>query len=162
MTTTTAPANAYLRTKVMTASPAELRLLLLDGAIRAVIQGRDGIAGRDFEAAYEGISRAQQIILELMNGLRPANAPELCERMASLYTYMYTRLVSASSDRNPALADEVRGLLEYERETWAMVMAKMADENTAAAGAAASVLAGAAPGAPTGDAARGSRISIRG
>ena len=39
--------NAYLRTKVMTASPAELRLMLLDGAIKFANQAREGLQAKD-------------------------------------------------------------------------------------------------------------------
>ncbi|MHC4100335.1 MAG: flagellar export chaperone FliS, partial [Planctomycetota bacterium] len=96
----TAEANtkAYLRTKVMTASPAELRMMLFDGALRFAEKGRAGLAERDFEAAYEGISRCQQILLELINGLQPEQDPALCERLSGLYTFMYTRLIDASQE----------------------------------------------------------------
>ena len=47
-------AQAYLRTKVMSASPAELRLMLVDGAIRFAEQCRAGLENRDFEQAFEG------------------------------------------------------------------------------------------------------------
>ena len=51
--------NAYLRTKVLTASPADLRLMLLDGALKFAEQGKVGLENQDHEAAFEGISRCQ-------------------------------------------------------------------------------------------------------
>src|SRR5262245_55229600 len=99
------PAASYLRTRVMTAEPGELRLMLLDGAIRFAGQGREGLERRDFEMAYNGISRTQQILIELINALRPEQAPELCQRLQGLYTFMYTRLMEASRARSPAIAD---------------------------------------------------------
>ena len=44
--------NEYLKTKVLTASPAELRLLLLDGSIRFAEQARMGLVNKDFEQSY--------------------------------------------------------------------------------------------------------------
>jgi flagellar secretion chaperone FliS len=124
--------NAYLRTKVMTASPAELRLMLLDGAIRFAEQAKTGLAAKDFEACYVGTTRCQAILMELINGLRPEHDPQLCERLSALYTYMYTQMVKASSERKVELIDEVIKLLSYERETWTLLLDQLAQENRAA------------------------------
>ena len=124
----TAEANtkAYLRTKIMTAGPAELRMMLFDGALRFARKGRAGLAEQDFEAAYEGISRCQQILMELINGLRPQQDPALCERLSDLYTFLYTRLIDASRERSAEIVEEVIKLLEYERQTWSMLLEKLA------------------------------------
>ena len=129
--TTTQP-NAYLRTKVMTASPAELRLILLDGALKFAEQGKVGLENQDHEAAFDGLSRCQAILMELINALRPEVEPEMCERLASLYTFLYNRLVTASSERDPAVVEEVLGLLRFEHKTWSMLLKKLAEENAAA------------------------------
>lgn len=124
--------NAYLRTKILTASPAELRLMLLDGAIRFAEQARAGLANKQYEACYEGVTRCQSILMELINGLRPEHDPELCKRMSGLYTFMYTELMKASSQRDPATVNQVIQLLQYERETWSMLLEQLAQENIAA------------------------------
>jgi len=123
-----ANSRAYLRTKVMTAGPAELRLMLFDGALKFAEQGRRGLADKDYEAAYEGVSRCQQIILELINGLRPDQDPALCDRLTGLYTFLYRRLIDASRERSAKIVEEVIKLLEYERQTWVMLMEKVAEE----------------------------------
>ena len=137
--TAEAHTKAYLRTKVMTAGPAELRMMLFDGALRFARKGRAGLAEQDFEAAYEGISRCQQILMELINGLRPEQDPALCERLSGLYTFLYTRLIDASRQRSVGIVEEVIKLLEYERQTWTMLIEKLAQERT-----------GGAPGTPDG------------
>lgn len=126
---TNSGSQAYLRTKVLTASPAELRLMLLDGAIRFCEQARRGYETRDFEMSYEGTTKAQAILMELLNALRPQQAPQLCERLNALYTYLYTQLVAASTTRDVATVDEVLKLLRYERETWSMCIDEMVREN---------------------------------
>jgi flagellar protein FliS len=128
--------NAYLRTKILTAPPEELRLMLLDGAIRFLEHGRDGLERKDFEAVYNGISRCQAIIMELMNALQPEHDRELCAKLSGLYTFMYMRLITASSERSVEAADEVLGLLRYERETWTMLLDQVAKEKIATAAAA--------------------------
>ncbi|MEC9374482.1 MAG: flagellar export chaperone FliS [Planctomycetota bacterium] len=121
-------ANAYLRTKVMTASPAELRLMLIEGAIKFCRQGRDGLAARDYEACYNGLSQAKAIILELINGLRPEIDAELCSKLSALYTFMYRRLLDATLEKSPEIVDEVVKLLDYERETWVLLIERLAEE----------------------------------
>jgi flagellar protein FliS len=121
-------ANAYLRTKVMTASPAELRLMLLDGAIRFAGQARDGLASKDFEGAYNGFTQCRAIIMELINGIRPEHEPELSERVRSLYMFLYKELFEASFDKDVPRVEKVIELLEFERETWVMLMDKLAHE----------------------------------
>ncbi|TVQ29814.1 MAG: flagellar export chaperone FliS [Phycisphaeraceae bacterium] len=127
-------ANAYLRTKVMTASPAELRLLLIEGAIKFSRQGRDGLAEKDYEACYNGLSQAKSILLELMSSLRPEIDPELCSQLSSLYTFMYRRLLDAMMEKKPEIVDEVVSLLEYDRETWVLLMQKLAREQASTPG----------------------------
>ena len=119
-------AQTYLRTKVMTASPAELRLMLIDGAIRFAEQCRAGLADRDFEQAYEGSRQCRAILTELLSGLKPEHDPVLAQRLNSLYTFMISKLMEGMSERSPACIAEVVQLLKFERETWEMVLAQMA------------------------------------
>lgn len=124
--------NPYFRTKVLTATPEELRLLLLEGALHFVAIGREGLASKDFERVYEGFSQSKAILMELMNALRPELAPELCSRLSGLYTYIYKLLMEASFERSDDKAAEAQKLLEYERETWVLLMQKLAAERTSA------------------------------
>ncbi len=129
------PVNPYLRTKVMTASPEELRLMLYDGAIKFCRQATDAMGKGQWEAMYNALIRAQKIVMEMSNSMKPELAPELCERMSALYTYLYKRLVDANLERDRSPIDEVIGLLEYERETWLMVVKQVAAEQGGEAGA---------------------------
>ena len=150
----------------MTAGPAELRLMLLDGALKFIGQGRQGLVDKDYEVAFSGISRCQQILAELLASLDPKHAPDLCERLTGLYTFMITRLMTASHERDPAIVDEVIKLLQFERETWLMLLDKLAKENAAASGMTRTPDLG--PGQPAdGDAAPvpgliGGRVSLQG
>lgn len=125
---TPATPNQYLQTKVLTASPAELRMLLIEGAIRFATQGRDGLAQRDYEKTFEGFSQAKAILMEMITALRPDVDAELCENLRALYTFMYKRLIEANVEKDPAIATEVISLLEYERETWSLLLDKLVEE----------------------------------
>jgi flagellar secretion chaperone FliS len=128
---TASPANAYLRTKVLTASPEELRLMLLDGALKFAHQGREGLAKKDYEQSYNGISQARNIVLELLTSIRVEFDPDMCGRVRALYTFLYSSLVEANMERNTKKLDEVIKLLEFERETWRLLMDKLTQERAA-------------------------------
>ncbi len=107
--------------------------MLLEGAIKFAEIGRDGLLAKDYEKSFTNISRAEDIVMELLEALRPDVDPELCEKLKSLYVYLYLELVRASSEKDVARIEEVIRLLRYERETWQLAMQQMASEIGAAA-----------------------------
>jgi len=119
--------NPYLKTKIMTASPQELRLMLYDGAIKFCRQGRAALEKKDFEASYNNLMRAQKIVLELSTSLNHSVEPDLCQKLSALYTYIYRLLIDANMDRKPEPIDEAIRLLDYERQTWKMLMQRLAE-----------------------------------
>ncbi|MFG0241611.1 MAG: flagellar export chaperone FliS [Phycisphaerales bacterium JB054] len=129
--TTATEANAYLRTQVLTASPQQLRLMLLDGSIRFLQQAIDGLGNKDYEASYNGITQARAIVLELATSVSPDVDRELAERVRSVYMYLYRELIDASLNRSLPRLEKAADLLRYERETWAMLMEKVATERAA-------------------------------
>lgn len=122
--------NPYLQTKIMTASPAELRLMLFDGCLKFCRQGRVELERekRDFEAIYENFMRAQKIVLELSSSLNHSVNPEVCQKLSALYTYVYRLLVDANVERDVDKVDEAIKLMEYERETWDMLMQRASQD----------------------------------
>jgi len=116
---------------VLTAGPEELRLMLLDGAIKFAVQGRDGLLRKDFEASFNGISQCRDIICELMTSIRPEHDPLLAERVMSVYSFIFTELTQASMDKDAAKLTKVIDLIMYERETWALLIQKLAEERGA-------------------------------
>ena len=130
-------ANPYLRNQVLTARPEQLRLMLFDGAIRFLHTGRKGLQAQDYDVSYTHISKAQKIVLELSNSLNRDVMPEVTEKLSALYTYIYRLLIDASTKRETEPLDEAIKLLQYERETWALLIEKAAGTNDAAASGAA-------------------------
>ncbi len=121
--------NPYLRTQIMTASPEKLRLMLYDGAIKFTGQARTALEAKRFEESYEALMRAQKIVLELSTSLKRDADPELTDKMSALYTFIYRKLVDANMNRDLAALDEAIKLLHFERDTWRMLMDKLAAED---------------------------------
>lgn len=120
--------NPYFRTKVLTASPEELRLMLIEGCIRFLRAGREALEKRDYEKIYESFTNARNIVVELMTSLKHEIAPEVCANLESIYTFVFKRITEGSFEKNPAKIDEAIGLMEYDRETWVLLMEKLAEE----------------------------------
>lgn len=166
--------NPYFRTKVLTASPEELRLLLLEGCIGFIEEGRTGLAEKDFEKVYSGFSQAKDIVMELMDGLRPEINADLCRNIASLYTFIYRLLMEASFEKSTEKADQALELMRYERETWLLLMEKLRSERGSDDRAPATAATGTDGPAPTTQAAapaqpqhaalprRGGTLSVQG
>lgn len=129
--------DAYLRNAVLTATPEQLHLMLYDGAIRFTRQGIEGMDSHNWELAFEGISRAQKIMVEMLGALNYDVDRALCNRMAGLYNFIYRKLVESGLTRAPAPAREALKLLEYQRETWVMLIEKLHQGRTATAPPAA-------------------------
>ena len=126
-------ADHYLRTKVLTATPEQLQMMLYDGAIRFTEQGKLALEAKDFEKSFETLSRAQKIVQEMLCGLKRSVAPDLCDKLAGLYNFVHRRLVEANVRHEPPLLDEALQILRYQRETWALLMQKLAQSKAAKA-----------------------------
>lgn len=125
--------NAYLKTQILTARPEQLTLMLFDGAIRFAEKGRAHLEQRDFNGSYESLSRAEQIVVELLGSLRPETAPDICRQQAGLYVFAYSKLVEANLSHDDApLVDAIR-VLKILRETWVMLMEKLQNATEPAA-----------------------------
>lgn len=137
-------AQNYLKTKVMTATPEQLQLMLYDGAIRFGEQAKLALEQRDFEASYNGISRAQRIVTEMIGSLKHDVNPQLCGKLAALYNYVYRKLIEANIDHKIDSLQDALDILKYQRETWVMLLDQL---GKAKAGVAATKLDMPAPNA---------------
>jgi flagellar protein FliS len=102
--------------------------MLYDGALKFSRQAIDSIEAGAIESGFDSLMRAQKIVLELSTSLNHQIAPDLCDKLAALYTYIYRLLVDANTQRRTQPVEEAIQLLEYEKETWQMLMQKLADE----------------------------------
>ena len=128
-------AAAYLKTRILSASPSELRLMLFDGALRFVRAGRAELSSErpDFEKLFESFNKAKKVVTELGNGLDRQQDVQMCDRMQGVCEFVYRLLVEANLERDVAKADQAIELLIYERETWALAVERAATETGPAA-----------------------------
>ena len=137
-------AQNYLRTRVMTATPEQLQMMLYDGAIRFAEQARTALLDKNYEKSYGMISRVQKILTEMSASLKHDVFPEMCGKLASLYNYAYRKLIEANIDHTVESLDEALNVLRFQRETWVMLLEQLGKQK---AGAAANQLDVPAPSA---------------
>ncbi len=120
----------YLETEVLTAPPQKLQLMLIDGAIRFGQQARSlWTQGRDDEAG-EAIIRCQQIVAQLLAGLRRESQPELVRQVAGVYLFVLNCLIDAHLNRNEQRLSEALAVLAEEQATWRAVCEKLGKQDT--------------------------------
>ena len=117
----------YQDMKVQTASPAQIMIMLYDGAIRFSLQAKKKIEDKDFEGKGVFISKTQAIIDELMNSLDFNIAPELCTNLQQLYIYINERLTHANIKMEAEAMNEVVELLNTLRDGWKQALASEQD-----------------------------------
>lgn len=118
-------AQQYLRTKVLTATPEQLQLMLYDGALRFCEQAKVALEQKKYEESYNLISRVQKIIMELTSSLKHEIYPELCTKLSALYNFAYRQLIDANVNHSPKALDEAMQVLRYQRDTWAMLLEQL-------------------------------------
>ncbi len=73
----------YRAVKIQTASPAQIMLMLYDGAIRFAKIAKNKIDEGDMSSKGTYVGKVQAIISELMSSLDFSIAPELCTNSSS-------------------------------------------------------------------------------
>lgn len=110
----------YKNNKVMTASPAELTLMLYEGAIRFCNVAVSAVENKDIEKAHNSITRVEQIIDYLRQTL-DMKYP-VAQDFENIYTYLSSRLVEANMKKDVEILNEVNTHLHSVRDTWKEVM----------------------------------------
>ena len=123
-------AEAYKRQQVLTATPEALTLMLYNGALRFMTEGREAIERKDYEEANNSLQKAQNIITEFRVTL--IMEYEISHQLLPLYNYVYDRLVEANMKSDLAQLDEAKNIITELRDAWAQAMKKARAEKGAA------------------------------
>ena len=120
------PAQLYGNSKIQTATPAELTLMLYDGAIKFCNIALMAIENKDIQKAHTNIVKAQNIILEFICTLD--RKYKVAEDFEIVFDYIYRRLVEANTKKDAEILNEALGYIREMRDTWKEVM-KLAHKN---------------------------------
>ena len=115
--------NAYAQynnSKVLTASPAELTLMLYEGAIKFGNIAVMGMKQKDIEKAHVNLKKVQRIVAEFRATL-DMKYP-VAQDFERVYVYLTQRLVQANIKKDKEILEEVCTHLRSMRDTWKEVM----------------------------------------
>ena len=119
-----APMNQYAQynnSKILTASPAELTLMLYEGAIKFTNIAIMAIEKNDIEKAHNNIKRVERIIEEFRSTLD--HKYPVAEDFDRVYVYLLQRLFEANIKKDKEILEELNTHLRSMRDTWKEVMA---------------------------------------
>ena len=114
------PYEQYQRNKVLTATPAEVTLMLYEGAIKFCNIAIMAIENNEMEKAHNNIMKTQRIIEEFRNTLD--RQYEVAEDFDRIYVYLLQRLFQANIKKDTAILEEINMHLRSVRDTWKEVM----------------------------------------
>jgi flagellar protein FliS len=108
--------NKYLETSMQTASPAQLLIMLYDGAIRFCKQAVEAISRNDLVDAHRFLGKTQDIISEFVITLDQKSP--FAEDLNKLYDYFLFRLTEANMKKTAEPIEEVLSYLTEMKQTW--------------------------------------------
>ena len=110
----------YQRNAILTASPAELTLMLYEGAIKFCNIAKMAIEKGDVQKAHDNIMRAQRVITEFRATLD--HKYPVWEDFERVYDYIYRKLVEANMHKDLDPLEEALKYIREMRDTWKEVM----------------------------------------
>jgi flagellar protein FliS len=113
-------ASAYKNNSIQTASPAELTLMLYEGAIKFCNIALMALEKEDLEKAHINIVKAQKIIVEFRSTL-DFKYP-VAKDFDMIYDYIYRRLVDANLKKDASILEEALKYIREMRDAWKEVM----------------------------------------
>lgn len=114
--------SAYANNRINMASPAELTLMLYDGAIKFCNIALMAIEQNNIEKAHTNIRKVQNIIEEFRATLN-FKYP-VAQDFENVYVYINDCLHEANMTKEPEMLEEALKHLRTMRDTWKEVMAK--------------------------------------
>ncbi len=112
--------DAYAKNKILTASPAELTLMLYEGAIKFCNIAIAAIEEKDIEKAHNNITKVENIIAEFLSTLD--RKYPVAQDFENVYNYLMERLLEANLKKDKEILEEVLTHLRTMRDTWKEVM----------------------------------------
>ena len=119
---------AYLEQNILASDGVGLVRILYRACIEQVREARQAVLDGRISARAASISRACDMLGELINSLDMEAGGELSQNLLALYTYMQSRLLDATIRRDERPLSEVMGLLTTLAEGWDQIPARKTAE----------------------------------
>ena len=115
-------AKAYGNNRIETATPAELTLMLYEGAVKFCNIAIAGLEKNDYEKVNTNIQKCRNIIVELTSTLNMKY--RVAEDFKRMYDYIFALLTEANMKKDMELLERALEELRGMRDVWKEVMTK--------------------------------------
>ena len=112
----TRPQDAYRKQDVMTATAADLVVMLYDALKKNIILGRRAIAKKDIQSTHNHLMKAQEIVTELINSLDMSY--QISEELLTLYEFMLNNMQDANLHKDAEPLEPVIETVDSLRSAW--------------------------------------------
>lgn len=110
--------NPYQSSAVETASPQALVTMLYDRILTALIRAQEATGDRALETIHNELTRAQQILTELLTTLDHERGGQIAANLAGLYSWCHREIVQANVSKDTSELEEVQYVIEDLRDAW--------------------------------------------
>lgn len=107
----------YLETRILTASPEQLVVIMYEEAVGSLIKAKKAMENNDFETANKQLSRAQNIVAELMSSL-DFTYEDIANNLFTIYRHIYNQIVKANAKKDKELVSDIEKLLSLFAAAW--------------------------------------------
>ena len=114
---------AYKEAGVLTASPAQLVVMLYDGAGRFLRQAAAAMDEGDVPRSHERLQRGEAIVQELLDTLDFDQGGDIATGLRDLYLFCLRHLGEARIERDATKVRQVVRILSELRGSWAEIAA---------------------------------------
>ncbi len=124
--------DAYLESRVLSASPIELVQMMYGAALAAVRDARRHLAAGDIAARSRSVTKACEIVIELAAALDLKRGGRVAVELSRLYDFLLGRLMEGNSTQTDAPLADALSVLTTLGEAWEEIVPKTAVETPGA------------------------------
>ena len=128
----------YVQGEVFTATPQKLQLLLIEAAMKNIHRTKQAWLDQRYDDGFESLTRAQDIVAEILCSLDVEGNPEIAKKLASIYIFIFRRLAEGGMEHSQEKLDDALRILTSERETWKLVCEKFGATQDSSSGTSTS------------------------
>jgi len=114
----TQPTDSYKKSQVETASPIDLIIILYDRVIVLLDKARNEILEKKFEEKNTSLTKATDIVFELLTTLDNDKGGEIAASLSRIYNFVIREITNANMSLNTKELDNAKRILSELRESW--------------------------------------------
>jgi flagellar biosynthetic protein FliS len=109
--------QAYLESRVLSATPQKLRLLSIDAAIILLNRTKMCWAEENWDAAYQAASKARALVTDILSSMKFQTEP-LAKQIAAIYASIIITITESQLSNDAEKLTQAIRILEEEQKTW--------------------------------------------